>query len=80
MNEIIQRNEVVHIIVPKLKRTPSADQEMAITMLSHILDINYTDAKLIVNRDKYNEITSINIQFNDVEDATHFKLFHSWSL
>ena len=70
--------ELVHISLKT--KLDFLDQEFALTILGQLLDITYTNAKLIVERDKYGDLIDVNIQFDNVEDATHFKLTHSWAL
>ena len=55
-----------------------AQQEMAIALLTQMVDVNYEGAELTIQRDKYGTVTDISIQFSDIEDATHFKLTHMW--
>lgn len=77
MNVVVQHNEVIHIAMhePKLDL---ADQEMAIALLTQMVDVNYEGAELTIQRNKYGTVTDISIRFSDIEDATHFKLTHMW--
>ena len=70
--------EFVHISVKNKWDTP--EQEVALTMLGQLLDITYINAELIVERDRYGDLIDVNVRFDNVEDATHFKLTHVWAL
>ena len=76
MNEIVNHGEPVHISMKESLDTP--DKELALNMLEQLLDITYHGAELLVDRDKYGALVDINIRFDNVEDATHFKLTHLW--
>jgi negative regulator of genetic competence, sporulation and motility len=73
-NDIIQNNEIVHITIHEHSKIDLAEQDMAIAMLTQMLDSQYKDAELTVVRNKYNVVTNVSIQFADIEDAIHFKL------
>jgi hypothetical protein len=79
MNVIIQHNEVVHIVLRKPQMLDEPEQEMAIMMLTNMLDVQYDGSELTITRDKYNVIMDISIRFNNIEDAAHFKLAHMWT-
>ena len=73
-NVIVQYNEVVHIAIKNPQTLSMSDQEMSLTFLNQKLESFYNGAELTITRNQYNVITDISIRFNNIEDATHFKL------
>ena len=76
MNEniIVQFNEVVHIAIKNPQTLSGSDQEMALTFLNQKIESFYNGAELTIIRNQFNVLTDISIRFDNIEDATHFKL------
>jgi len=77
MNVIVQRGETVHISMKT--QLDTFEQDLALNLLEQLLDVDYQGAELVVSKDKYGTLTDINIRFDNVEDATRFKLTHLWT-
>lgn len=71
---MIQHTNIVYIC--NFQILSIAEQEIALYMLTQLLEVQYSNTVLKITRNKYYKITGIEIQFNNIEDATHFKLTH----
>jgi hypothetical protein len=43
-------------------------------MLEQMIDVDYENAELVIEKDKYGTITHTYVVFDSIEDATHFRL------
>jgi len=72
VNAIVQHDQVVHIVSNPQKYY--IDQQIWVTMLEQMIDVDYENAELVIEKDKYGTITHTYVVFDSIEDATHFRL------
>jgi negative regulator of genetic competence, sporulation and motility len=75
MNDVIvQNNELVHIAINGQANSDVSRREMGLEILKQLLDDDYPDSNLTTKQNKYGDTIDITIQFQNIEDATQFKL------
>jgi hypothetical protein len=74
MGVIVQNNEIVHIAIHGQKESDISRRNMGLEILRQLLDNDYPGADLAFKQNKYGDVVDITIQFQNIEDATQFKL------
>jgi hypothetical protein len=74
LNLIQQNNEVVNIAIHGQNSYDVSRRNTNIEILKQLLENEYPNSNLIIEKNKYGDTIDISIVFPNIEIATHFKL------